>query len=97
MSGGLRLSGLFLRRRSDREFHSYIPLLDYHPDEYEVLLRVWGSEPFSRHLSTFSGPMIVGEDPEEMLLSRSNDWTNNLASKFIDIRTAVVWLKLWSL
>lgn len=79
-NSALRVSGLFLRRKSDREFHSYIPFLDYHPGDYEVLLRAWGSEPFSRHLGAFSGPIIAGEDPEETLLTKSKDWTKNLAS-----------------
>lgn len=77
----LRLSGLFLRRKSDKEFYSYIPLLNYCPDDYEVLLRVWGSEPFPRHLGAFSGPMIAGEDPEVTLLMKSKDWTKKLASE----------------
>ena len=75
------MSGLFLRRKPDKEFHSYIPMLDYSADDYEVLLRVWGSEPFPGHLGAFSGPMIVGEDPEETLLTKSCDWTKNLASE----------------
>ena len=77
----VRLSGLFLRRKSDREFHSYIPLLDYNPNDYEVLLRMWGSEPFPRHLGAFSGPVIAGEDPQETLLTKSIGWTKDLASK----------------
>lgn len=77
----LRLSGLFIRRKSDREFHSYIPLLDYNSSDYEVLLRLWGSEPFPHHLGAFSGPLITGEDPQETLLKKSNDWTKDLASK----------------
>lgn len=90
----LRLSGLFLRRTPDREFHSYIPLLDYNPSDYEVLLRFWGSEPFPRHLGAFSGPMIAGEDPEETLLSKSSQWTNDLASTLhIHNATAVEWQK----
>ncbi len=75
-----RLSGLFLRRKSDKEFHSYIPLFDYNPWDYEVLLRMWGSAPFAEHLGAFSGPVIAGEDPEETLLKKSSDWTINLAS-----------------
>lgn len=75
------MSGLFLRRKSDKEFHSYIPLLDYDPNDYEVLLRMWGSEPFPRHLGALSGPMISGEDPEITLLKKSGDWVKNLASK----------------
>lgn len=77
----LRLSGLFIRRKSDREFHSYIPLLDYNSSDYEVLLRLWGSEPFPHHLGAFSGPLITGEDPQETLLKKSNDWTKDLANK----------------
>ena len=83
-AGKLRLSGLFLRRKSDQEFHSYIPLFDYNPWDYEVLLRVWGSAPFSQHLSAFSGPIIAGENPEETLLNKSNDWTKDLASERVD-------------
>lgn len=77
----LRVSGLILRRAEGKEFHSYIPMLDYHVGDYEVLLRYWGSEPYSLHLGGFSGPMIAGEDPEETLLTRSSDWTKNLASQ----------------
>lgn len=76
----LRVSGLFIRRKADREFHSYIPLLAYHPGDYEVLLRQWGSEPFPSHLGAFSGPMIAGLDPEEILLEKSSSWIKTLAS-----------------
>ena len=90
ISGQLRLSGLFLRRKSDKEFHSYIPLFDYNSWDYEVLLRMWGSEPFTRHLGAFSGPVIAGEDPEETLLNKSSDWTNNLASELAIIASYLV-------
>lgn len=77
----LRLAGLILRRRSGREFHSYIKLHDYVPADYEVLLRTWPSEPFTSHLGAFSGPMIAGQDPEETLLRESMGWTRKLAEK----------------
>ena len=35
----LRVAGLILRRNPEQEFHSYIPLLPYHPGDYQVLLR----------------------------------------------------------
>lgn len=47
-----------------------------------MLLRTWGSEPFPRHLGAFSGPVIAGEDPQETLLTKSNSWTKDLASKY---------------
>lgn len=77
----MRLAGLFLRRKAGREFHNYIQLLDYDPREYEVLLRRWPTEPFLQHLGAFSGPMIVGEDPQVTLLRESQSWSEKLAGK----------------
>ena len=77
----LRVAGLFLRRRADKAFHTYINLLEYNPSDYEVLLRSWPTEPFLHHLGAFSGPVITGEDPVQTLLDRSQSWTVNLATK----------------
>ena len=77
----LRVAALFLRRRAGKEFHSYINLLEYNPNDYEILLRRWPSEPFLLHLGAFSGPVIEGQDPEQTLLRESQAWTVNLAGK----------------
>ena len=77
----LRVAALFLRRRADKEFHSYINLLEYNPNDYEILLRRWPSEPFLLHLGAFSGPVLAGQDPEQTLLHESQAWTVNLAGK----------------
>ena len=75
------MAALFLRRRADKAFHTYINLLEYNPSDYEVLLRSWPTEPFLHHLGAFSGPVITGEDPVQTLLDRSQSWTVNLATK----------------
>ena len=80
-SPNLRVAALFLRRRADKAFHTYINLLEYNPSDYEVLLRSWPTEPFLHHLGAFSGPVITGEDPAQTLLHRSQSWTVNLATK----------------
>ena len=82
-SSQIRVAGLFLRRKSGQEFHTYINILNYNPNHYEVLLRRWPSEPFLLHLGAFSGPVIDGEDPQDTLLRESQSWTINLASKKI--------------
>ena len=77
----LRVAALFLRRRADKAFYTYINLLEYNPSDYEVLLRSWPTEPFLHHLGAFSEPVITGEDPVQTLLHRSQSWTVNLATK----------------
>ena len=78
------MSALILRRTKEQEDQSYAPVIEYNVNDYEVLLRFWGSEPFPDHLGGFSGPTIVGEDPEKTLLTRSTDWTNALAGKLVE-------------
>lgn len=75
----LRAAGLFLRRKAGQEFHTYISILNYNPDHYEVLLRKWPREPFFHYLAAFSGPVIAGEDPQTTLLRESQSWSINLA------------------
>ena len=75
----LRVAGLFLRRRQAKELPRYTAHLPYDASDYEVLLRLWPSEPYKSHLSAFSGPAIQGEAPEETLLRESKNWTSRLA------------------
>ncbi len=77
----LRLAGLVLRRKSSKEFHSYIQLPEYSPRDYEVLLRTWPSEPFLKHLGAFSGPVLAGQEPEATLLGESQAWTRKLGER----------------
>lgn len=80
-SSQLRVAGLFIRRKTGQEFHTYIDVINYNPEHYEVLLRRWPSEPFILHLGAFSGPIIAGEDPRDTLLRESGKWTIHLASE----------------
>ena len=75
----LRVAGLFLRRRSEKEFHQYTDRPAYDPADYQVFLRPWPSDPFKSYLSAFSGPAIPGEAPEETVLRESQKWTAKLA------------------
>lgn len=78
----LRVAGLLLRRREGKEFHPYSNRLPYDPEDYEILLRQWPSEPFKSYLGAFSGPAIQGEAPEETLLKESQKWTAKLAGQW---------------
>ena len=75
----LRVAGLFLRRRKDKEFLRYTDHLPYKASDYEVLLRRWPSEPFESYLGAFSGPAISGEAPEQTLLRESKNWAAKMA------------------
>ena len=79
----LRVAGLFLRRRRDKERPRYTAHLPYDASDYEILLRLWPSEPYKSYLSAFSGPALQGEDPEETLLRESRKWAAKLAGLFI--------------
>ena len=75
----IRVAGLFIRRKAGKEFHHYISLPSYEPQDYEVLLRGWPSDPYKHHLGAFSGPVIPGEDPPTTMLQQSNLWSAGLA------------------
>lgn len=81
----LRVAGLFLRRRRDKERPRYTAHLLYDASDYEILLRLWPSEPYRSYLSAFSGPALQGEDPGETLLRESRKWAAKLAGLFIAI------------
>ena len=78
----IRVAGLLLRRREGREFRQYSNRLPYDPEDYEVLLRQWSSEPFKSYLDAFSSPAIQGEAPEETLLKENRKWTAKLAGQW---------------
>lgn len=75
----LRVAGLFLRRRQAKESPRYTAHLPYDALDYEILLRLWPSEPYKSYLGAFSGPAIHGEPPEETLLRESKNWAEKLA------------------
>lgn len=79
MNQELRVASLFLRRRQAKESARYTAHLPYDASDYEVLLRLWPSEPFKSYLGAFSGPAIPGEEPEETLLRESKNWAAKMA------------------
>lgn len=77
---GLKLSGIVIRRRTDKEQRVYPATSQYNAADYEVLLRYWPAEPYMKHLAAFSGPMFEGEEPEYTLVSECYNWSQQLAN-----------------
>ena len=76
---GLKLAGVVIRRRIDKEQTVYPGISPYNPADYEVLLRYWPAEPYVKHLAAFSGPMFEGEEPEHTLVTECYHWSKQLA------------------
>ena len=74
-----KLAALLLRRKAINEKTVYDDIVLYNPAEYEVLLRHWPAEPYLNHLAAFSGPLVMGNEPELTLVMQCFQWSRQLA------------------
>ena len=74
------MAGILLRRKERCEFHSYIKLLDYNPNDYEVLLQQCTEEPFVRQLSVLTIPSVWRQSPEVTAVEAYKQWSESLAT-----------------
>ena len=75
-----KLAALLLRRKAINEKTVYDDIVLYNPAEYEVLLRHWPAEPYLNHLAAFSGPLVMGNEPELTLVMQCFQWSRQLAA-----------------